>query len=126
MSRKGIAMLNSRLAYTAGVLILSFSLGVAGEFGESGDAEYENFYVSKTGAEIPSSELGKSGIDESSGITRDVKKGPFDRMSVYCIAHWTAIRNHPFAQSGSCVETDEDGDNILTTFDASTHLMVGA
>ena len=120
-------MLKSRLACITGMCILSSSsLGTAAEFEKSGDAEYDTYYVSKTLAEIPSSELGRSGIDEFSGITRNVKgESPFDRMSVHCIAHWTAIRNKPFTQNGSCVETDEDGDNILTTFDGGTHVMVG-
>ena len=77
-------MLKSRLACITGMCILSSSsLGTAAEFEKSGDAEYDTYYVSKTLAEIPSSELGRSGIDQFSGITRNVKgESPFDRMSV--------------------------------------------
>ena len=45
-------------------------------------------------------------------------------MSVHCLSSWTVI-GEKFDHSGSCTETDEDGDTVFTTFDNDNHYMVG-
>jgi hypothetical protein len=91
---------------------------------KSGEAEYDTYYLFDTRASSDSG-LGMAGIDEFSGITRNVKgEGPFHDMSVHCLAHWTLIGD-AFKSNGSCVETDKDGDNVFTTFDEGTHYVVG-
>ena len=97
---------------------------MAQNFPKSGEAGYDTYYLFDTRASIQN-DLGNSGIDEFSGITRNVKgESPFNDMSVHCISHWTVIKDD-FAQYGTCVETDKDGDNVLTTFDADVHKIVG-
>ena len=105
------------------VLVLG-SPSFAQDFPKSGEAEYDTYYLFDTRASSDSG-LGMAGIDEFSGITRNVKgEGPFHDMSVHCLAHWTLIGD-AFKSNGSCVETDKDGDNVFTTFDEGTHYVVG-
>src|SRR5262245_27397955 len=87
----------------------------AADFPKTGSAEYDTYYVFETVATIDT-EVGTGGIDNFTGITRNVTgDGPFNNMSVHCLMHWTLI-NDSFDGSGSCTETDEDGDTIFTTF----------
>jgi len=51
-------------------------------------------------------------------------EGPFNDMSVRCLAHYTTV-GETFHFNGSCVETDKDGDNVFTTFDDKNHYMIG-
>jgi hypothetical protein len=96
----------------------------AADFPKSGAAEYDTYYVSENVATMDSG-VGTSAIAEFTGITRNVKgDGPFHNMSVHCLMHWTVIADK-WDGSGSCVETDQNGDNILTTFDADAHYIVG-
>ena len=106
------------------IFVLLGSPSLAQDFPKSGEAEYDTYYLFDTRA---SSDIGAgtAGIDEFSGITRNVKgEGPFHDMSVHCLAHWTLI-NDAYKSYGSCVETDKDGDNVFTTFDEGTHNVVG-
>src|SRR5262245_15898304 len=68
---------------------------------------------------------GTGSIVDETGITRNVKgEGPFHDMSVRCLFHWSVVEgtNH---LTGSCVETDKDGDNVFTTFDDKNHYLMG-
>jgi hypothetical protein len=97
---------------------------LAADFPKSGEAEYDTYYVFETVATMDSG-AGMGAIDEFTGITRNVKgEEPFNDMSVHCLMHWTLI-GETWDSSGSCVETDKDGDNVFTTFDANTHYFVG-
>jgi hypothetical protein len=97
---------------------------MAADFPKSGEAEYDTYYVFETVAKVDSG-VGTGGIDEFTGLTRNVKgDGPFHDMSVHCLGHWTMIKDD-FNFDGSCVETDKDGDNVFTTFDNQNHYIVG-
>ena len=111
------------------ILVFLSAPTLAQGFPKSGEAEYDTYYVFDTRATAESGlgMAGKSisGIDEFSGITRNVKgEGPFHDMSVHCLAHWTLVKD-TFKSNGSCIETDKDGDNVFTTFDEGTHYIVG-
>ncbi len=69
--------------------------------------------------------VGMGGIDEFTGITRNINgSGPFHDMTVHCLGHWTSIKGE-FDFAGSCVETDTDGHTVFTTFDNENHYIVG-
>ena len=68
---------------------------------------------------------GTGAIVDSTGIHRNVKgEGPFHDMSMRCLYHTSTV-GETTHYSGSCVETDKDGDNVFTTFDDNNHYMMG-
>lgn len=114
-----------RTAFLVATLSLTTSVAaIAADFPKSGEAEYDTYYVFETVATMDSG-AGIGGIDEFTGITRNIKgEDPFNDMSVHCLVHWTMISDQ-WNGNGSCVETDKDGDNVFTTFDANAHYFVG-
>ena len=104
--------------------ILTASAACAADFPKKGEAEYDAYYVFRSQSKMDSA-AGSGGLDELTGITRNVKgEGPFHDMSVRCLMQWTQI-GETFASTGSCVETDRDGDDIFATFDTGTHTIIG-
>jgi hypothetical protein len=114
-----------RMAFLLVMLPLVASVPViAAEFPKSGEAEYDTYYVFENLVTMDSG-AGIGAVDEFTGITRNVKgEELFNDMSVHCLMHWTLI-GEKWDGSGSCVETDGDGDQVFTTFDASAHYLVG-
>src|SRR5262245_32508751 len=116
--------MKSMLASMAVVLTLCAAPAAAAEFPKTGSAEYDTYYVGNVVAKMDSG-AGTGSIVDETGITRNVKgEGPFHDMSVRCLFHWTVVEgtNH---LTGSCVETDKDGDNVFTTFDDKNHYLMG-
>ena len=112
------------LASTAVVLMFCSAPAAAAEFPKSGSAEYDTYFVDNTLAKIDSG-AGTGAIVDSTGITRNVKgEGPFHDMSMRCLYHTSTV-GETTHYSGSCVETDKDGDNVFTTFDDNNHYMMG-
>ena len=106
-----------------GFLLTIASAGAA-DFPKTGNAEYDTYYVFNTVVKIDT-EAGMGGIDDFTGITRNVKgEGAFNNMSVHCLGHWSAVGDN-FNFNGSCTETDTDGDTVFTTFDNENHYMMG-
>jgi hypothetical protein len=109
---------------TTAAFWLSIASASAQDFPKSGQAEYDTYYVFENVAKIETG-VGMGGIDEITGITRNVKgDGPFNDMAVHCLGHWTAIGDK-FDFRGSCTETDAAGDTVFTTFDNDNHYIVG-
>ena len=107
------------------VSLMTATPSSAADFPKQGETEYDSYYVSHTLAKLETAAGGLSGIEELTGITRNVKgEGPFHDMSVRCVDHWSLI-GEKFNMSGSCVETDRDGDDVFTTFDNDAHTLVG-
>ena len=110
--------------FTALPLMMTSISVLGADFPKSGEAEYDTYYVFKNLVTMDSG-AGIGAVDEFTGITRNVKgEEPFDDMSVHCLMQWTLI-NDKWDGSGSCVETDRDGDQVFTTFDAAAHYLVG-
>ena len=108
----------------AGALMLAAAAADAADFPKTGEAEYDTYYVFNTVTKIDT-EVGTGGIDDFTGITRNVKgDGLFNNMSVHCLGHWSSVGDK-FDFHGSCTETDEDGDTVFTTFDNDNHYMMG-
>jgi hypothetical protein len=123
--RPGEWNMKLRMAFLLATLPLITSVpAIAADFPKSGEAEYDTYYVFENLVTMDSG-AGIGGIDEFTGITRNVKgEELFNDMSVHCLVHWTLIGDK-WDGSGSCVETDGDGDNVFTTFDANAHYFVG-
>src|SRR5262245_10615735 len=93
---------------------------VSAEFPKTGSAEYDTYYVDNPVAKIDSG-AGTGTIVDTTGITRNVKaEGPFHDMSVRCFYHWSVV-GETHHLTGSCVQTDKDGDSVSTTFDDKNH-----
>ena len=73
------------LHVAASAILVSLSVpALAADFPKNGQAEYDTYYVFDTRASIPENQFGTAGIDEFSGINRNVKgEGPFNDMSVH-------------------------------------------
>jgi hypothetical protein len=123
--RPGEWNMKLRMAFLLATLPLITSVpAIAADYPKSGEAEYDTYYVFENLVTMDSG-AGIGGIDEFTGITRNVKgEELFNDMSVHCLVHWTLIGDK-WDGSGSCVETDGDGDNVFTTFDANAHYFVG-
>jgi hypothetical protein len=122
-SERSTAM-KSMLTSMAVVLTFCSAPAVAAEFPKSGSAEYDTYFVDNTLAKIDSG-AGTGAIVDSTGITRNVKgEGPFHDMSMRCLYQTNSV-GETTHYSGSCVETDKDGDNVFTTFDDNNHYMMG-
>ena len=116
--------MKSMLASMAVVLTFCAAPVAASEFPKTGSAEYDTYYVENDVAKIDSG-AGTGAIFDMTGITRNVKgEGPFHDMSVRCLGHTSSV-GETFHYSGSCVETDKDGDNVFTTFDDNNHYLMG-
>jgi hypothetical protein len=116
--------MKSMLASMAVVLTFCAAPAVSAEFPKTGEAEYDTYYVDNVVAKIDSG-AGTGTIVDNTGITRNVKgEGPFHHMSVRCLAHRSLV-GETFHRNGSCVETDQDGDNVFTTYDDKNHYLMG-
>jgi hypothetical protein len=118
------ARMKSMLASMAVVFVFCTAQASAAEFPKSGQAEYDTYYVFDTLAKIDSG-AGSAAVADITGINRNVKgEGPFNDMSQQCLGYWSLVgEKRDF--TGSCVETDKDGDNVFTTFDNKNHYFAG-
>ena len=118
---KTISALRPLAAISA--VALSFH-ALAADFPKTGQAEFDTSAVVRNLATIDGG-AGQGGVDDYTGITRNVKgDAPFNDTSVRCLEQWTSI-NREFKVDGSCVLTDKDGDNILTTFRSGGFTLAG-
>src|SRR5262245_16431811 len=116
--------MKSTLASMAVVLTCCATPVASAEFPKTGSAEYDTYYVDHPVAKIDGG-VGAGTIVDNTGITRNVKgEGPFHHMSVRCLAHRSLV-GEAFHRNGSCVETDQDGDNVFTTYDDKNHYLMG-
>ena len=108
----------------AAYFLLGATCALAADFPQSGQAEYDTYYVIENKAKIDGG-VGIGEINILTGINRNVKgEGPFHDMSVICLSHETTI-NDKWMIYASCVETDKDGDNVFTTADDKNHYIIG-
>ena len=115
--------MKSMLASMAVVLTFCAAPAAAAEFPKTGSAEYDTYYVDSVVTQIDGG-VGTGTIVDNTGITRNVKGGPFHHMSVRCLAHRSLV-GETLHRNGSCVETDQDGDNVFTTYDDKNHYLMG-
>lgn len=109
---------------TAAIVGLTAAGVLAADFPPSGQAEYDTYYVIEDKASIDGG-VGSGAISILTGINRNVQgEGPFHDMAVECLSHSTMIAGK-WMQYASCVETDQDGDNVFTTSDDKNHYIVG-
>jgi hypothetical protein len=112
------------LAWMGVVVTFCAAPAISAEFPKTGEAEYDTYYVDHVVAKIDSG-AGSATIVDNTGITRNLKgEGPFHHMSVRCLAHRSLV-GETLHRNGSCVETDEDGDNVFTIYDDKNHYLMG-
>ena len=103
-------------------------MALAASFPRSGEAAFDTYGTWRDLA-VMSTSLGKQGVEEGHGITRNgAGEGPFDEMAVHCLGLWTSV---PPSSTGrwACTLVDVDGDTALTTAirdgDARTFSFIG-
>jgi hypothetical protein len=91
-----------------------------------GIASYVSYYTARPLSVVDMGELGSQAVSELVGLTRNtggVAKA-FDNMSARCISHRETLGGRTRI-AGSCIETDNDGDKVFTTFEGTSHTIVG-
>lgn len=92
----------------------------------SGSTTYTTYYLSHALASTDLGEGSSQAVVEFAGITRNVAgQKVFDNMLAHCVGLSTTTGGKPAGFSGSCTETDGDGDKVFTTFDGLAHTLVG-
>lgn len=92
---------------------------------QQGTASYVTYYSSRPLTTIDMGELGAQALVEFVGITRNTSgTKAFDNLSARCIFFRDNVGGK-LKVSGSCTETDADGDKVYSTFDSAAHTLVG-
>ena len=110
----------------AALLILSALGGQASaaDFPRSGEAELINYAMIHEFLTIDGAGAGTFGAGQYSGVIRNVAgSGPFDKTSVICSENWTHLEEK-WSRSGACITTDEDGDQVMSTFGRGQNNLV--
>lgn len=88
----------------------------AADFPRSGEAVFDVYLSGKIVASA-ATPVGKGVVWQETGVTRNVKgEAPFDRLEDVCLGHATVIGDDWTRLYGTCVKTDQDGDQILVTW----------
>ena len=84
---------------------------------KSGAVQHAAYTVCRQSAAIDLGEVGSDSAADCTGIvkTRDGAK-PFDNLALHCLEESVA-RKAGYKFTGSCVETDGDGDKIFLTYE---------
>lgn len=87
----------------------------------NGAAKLAAYQVCKSLAAIDMGPSGSGSVTECNGIVRnlDSQKLP-DNLSIHCIES-TNARPEGYKYSGSCVQTDHDGDKLYMTYEGSSN-----
>ena len=95
---------------------LAVTAALAADFPRKGEASFDVFTTGRVvgSAATP---VGKGILWQETGVTRNVKgEAPFDRLEDVCLGHATVIGDDWTRLFGTCVKTDQDGDQILVTW----------
>jgi hypothetical protein len=86
---------------------------------ESGAAKFAAYQVCRSLAALDMGASGSQSATECTGIVRnlDPQKQP-DNLAIRCLED-TSARPENYKYSGTCVETDADGDNLFMTYEGS-------
>jgi hypothetical protein len=109
----------------AAVTVLGTAAQAADKLPQQGTASYVTYYVSRQLTNLDMGEVGAQALVELVGITRNTSgTKAFDNLSARCIL-FRDNAGGKLKVSGSCTETDADGDKMFVTFDAEVHTLVG-
>ena len=119
--------MSARFTFLSALLLLPLSTRAA-DLPKQGKNSYTTTYVNSSTRELKAGNRMVLNYD-TSGITRNDKGGVmFNDMGARCLGTVDTIGNEA-SNRGTCVETDKDGDEIYTTYEAKgstgTHAYVG-
>lgn len=113
-------------ALAASLLIATAASASAAEFPKSGSTKGTTYLIETFGDGLD----GWQGkwqpyISVSVGVIRDEKDGgPFDKNFLRCVSHQAMVAGK-LSLSGTCTETDKDGDKAFSTYGAGEFTWVG-
>ncbi|WP_233860323.1 hypothetical protein [Paraburkholderia sp. HD33-4] len=118
-------------AFNSVILGVSLSVlaGVAcaqkSDMPQHGSATYEGYYLNHVLSTMDMGEQGSGAVIEGFGITRSSDgRQPFDKLSVHCL-FFEGSRGGQYSETGSCTETDTDGDVIYLTVSTDAQTLIG-
>lgn len=87
--------------------------------GESGEAKLAAYQVCHPLAAVDMGPAGSGSATECNGIVRnlDSQKSP-DNLAIHCLES-TLARPEGYKYSGTCVQTDHDGDKLFMTYEGA-------
>ncbi|SAK81003.1 hypothetical protein AWB79_05262 [Caballeronia hypogeia] len=92
---------------------------------QQGSATYVAYYLNHVLSTMDMGEKNSGAVIEGFGITRsDNGQKPFDKLSVHCL-FFEGARGGQYSETGSCTETDTDGDMIYLTVATDTQTFTG-
>jgi hypothetical protein len=115
----------NKFAVAAVAAALGQVVWAADKLPQQGTASYATYYTSRPLTSIDMGEVGSQALVELVGITRNTSASKaFDNMSVRCVLYRETAAGK-VKVSGSCTETDTDGDKVFSTFDTTAHTVIG-
>jgi hypothetical protein len=118
--------MNNLIAATvASMLALTSASASAADFPKSGSVKATSYDTSITVEALDGWEADfQPDIFVLTGLLRSEKEGgPFDKTFMRCIGQGALIAG-AYKNSGTCTETDKDGDKIFITFETGTFTFV--
>ena len=115
--------------YLASVVMVLYCSAVYAEgFPKEGSAAYTTSYVNISATPMKMGDRTVT-VYESAGITRnDAGDAPFNDMGTRCLG-MREVTGSDVVNRGSCIDTDKDGDQVFSTFEADSksgkHEFVG-
>ncbi|CAB3773939.1 hypothetical protein [Paraburkholderia humisilvae] len=92
---------------------------------QQGSATYTGYYLNHVLSTMDMGEQGSGAVIEGFGITRNTKgQKPFDKLSVHCL-FFEGARGGKYSETGSCTETDTDGDKIYLAVSTDAQTLTG-
>jgi hypothetical protein len=101
----------------AAALAAAATGAAADEMPKSGSVKHSAYTVCRSAAAVDLGEIGSDTSADCTGIVR-TRDGAalFDNLSLHCLEASTA-RKAGYKFTGSCVETDSDGDKLYLTYE---------
>ncbi|MGF6874101.1 hypothetical protein [Paraburkholderia sp. MM5477-R1] len=92
---------------------------------QQGSATYVGYYLNHVLSTMEMGDQGSGTVIEGFGITRNPSgQKPFDKLSVHCL-FFEGARAGQYSETGSCTETDTDGDMIYLTVSTDAQTLTG-
>jgi len=104
-----------RLAATIAAVLTATAAGAA-EAPKAGSVKHAAYTVCRQTAAIDLGEVGSDTSADCTGIVKADGGGAFDNLALHCL-EGSVARKAGYKFTGSCVETDGDGDKIFLTYE---------
>ena len=104
-----------RLAATIAAALTATAAGAA-EPPKAGSVKHAAYTVCRQTAAIDLGEIGSDTSADSTGIVKADGGGTFDNLALHCL-EGSVARKAGYKFTGTCVETDSDGDRIYLSYE---------